>query len=439
MKILFLTSSIEEKARGIGVILKALINAAKAEGHEIGLLVGMPNSQAFNKSSTIEAKVEHIQLQHYFREGKDSFHYLIHGGLRKRNLLAAGLRLEVFRPKLIKINPKYLSADAGLEKNLNFVVRSPYFYQFLIRGYPQLLRFVIGRVVRKYKIDMVICASPTVLRSRDVGRAKLVHFVHDVMPLELVETPPDNNAPNRSAREFHSTVTHSDLVLTNSQDTASKVREVNPKANVQVLYGTVSSPSQDILPTAIMEKLGLQPKRFLLFTSVIEKRKNIEKLLEAFAAIAPGLNMPLVLVGDSGYGAKEIQAKYRSLPLEVREKVIFTGYISEADKYTLFKNALVFVFPSIYEGIGLVIIEAMANDLPVITSRRGALPEAGGEAAYYVEDPYNVTEIAQAIMKVASDPSLREQMIRKGREQVDKFSQAKFNQRFQTALATLKR
>ncbi len=437
MKILFVSPDIEEKARGINFILKSLVKAAEAEGHEVGLLVGYPDGQAFEKSAQINNKVEHIYLQHYLREGRSSFRYIIPGGYSRRNIAKTILRTDFFKTKEVKVNTDYLSGSSGLEKQLNFFIRSPFFYQFLVRNYVRTSRMLIKRLVKKHKIDLVICASPTVIRSSDVGSAKLAHFVHDVMPFELIEAPPDNDTPNRYAHQFYSSVTNSDLLMANSEDTAGKIKEVNPEANVHVLYGTASSPPKDVPQTSILQNMDLRSKRYLLFTSTLEKRKNIENLLDGYSMIASKINMPLVLVGGPGYGFEDIEAKFRSLSPEVRNNVRFTGYVSEADKYTLFKNAMMFVFPSVYEGIGLVIFEAMLNDLPVITSNRGALPEAGGDAAFYVEDPYNPKEIADAIVKVANDAKLREDMVAKGHKVVSKFTLEKFEARFNKALESI--
>ncbi len=437
MRILFISPEIEEKSRGIGVILKSLIASAKADGHEVGLLVGYPDGDVFDKTESIEAKIEHLHLQHYLKEGRSSFRYILPGGYSKRNILKEALKFSVFRTKKTDINPEYLSGNPGMLNNIDFAVRSPFIYQFMVRNHSHFTRFMVKKVARKYDVDLVISAAPTILRSKDVGKTKLAHFVHDVMPIELVEAPPDNNTPNKYAKQFFTTATKSDLLMTNSEDTARKVTEINPSANVHVLYGTASSKSDDVPGSSILENKNLKPQKYLLFASTLEKRKNVENLFEAYALVAEQIHMPLVLVGAKGYGFDDIVEKYHSLPDHVKDNIIFTGYIPEADKYALFENAFAFVFPSIYEGIGLVIFEAMLSNIPVITSSRGALPEAGGNAALYVDDPYDPAEIADKILELYKSPKLRREMVKKGQKVVKKFTAEKFEERFSKAIKSL--
>lgn len=436
MRILFISPDIEEKARGINMILKSLIDSAKNNGHEVGMIVGYPNGSAFAKSEIISEKLEHLQAQHYIREGKDSFKYINNAGINRKAILKAALNLSVFKPKTIHINQTYLSGHKGMLNNIDFLVRSPYFYQFLVFGNRFIAQSLIKRIVKRNKVDLIIFASPSTISTRGLP-CKVAHFVHDTMPIEIVETPPDNNTPARYARQFYSTCVSSDVIFTNSKDTASKVLEVNPDANVHVLYGTASSRKEEVETSNILESKGLKPQKYLLFTSTVEKRKNVSNLLSAYTIIAEKINMPLIIVGGRGYGFDEIYSQYEGMSEKLRKKIMFLGYVSEADKYALYNNAFAFVFPSVYEGIGLMLIEAMQAGLPVITSRRGALPEAGGDAALYVKNPYDPSEIANAIMTLYNDPALVKSMIEKGYKQQKNFTYEKFAARFAKAIATI--
>ena len=160
--------------------------------------------------------------------------------------------------------------------------------------------------------------------------------------------------------------------------------------------------------------------------------------MEAYSMIAENLNMPLVIVGGPGYGIEEISAKYHSLPQNIRKQIIFTGFVTEQDKFTLLKNANALVFPSFYEGLGLPVIEAMACGIPVLTSQKGALVEAGGEAALYVDNPYNVSEISSKLVEIATNTALREKMVTLGYKQAEKFTQGAFNVRMKKVISELK-
>jgi glycosyltransferase involved in cell wall biosynthesis len=204
------------------------------------------------------------------------------------------------------------------------------------------------------------------------------------------------------------------------------------------LYGTASSKADQFTDISFLTRKGLVKDKFLLFISVLEKRKNIERLMDAFMAAYPKLQIPLVIVGGKGYGYKDIVKHHKDLPEEIRKNVILAGYVSETDKYALLNNARAFVWPTLYEGIGLPVVEAFASNLPVLTSRRGALEEAGGDAALYIENPYDVEEIRDGIIRIAEDEKLRKTLQTHMPDQVAKFTPEKFNSRFKQAIDGLK-
>jgi glycosyltransferase involved in cell wall biosynthesis len=436
MKILFVTPEFEEKGRGIGFILKNLIAAAKADGHEVGILVGYPD-KSFKKSQLLDEKIDHLYLQHYIRDGRESFKYMLPGGFRRRNLVKILAGRSYLKSHYFDVKQEYFSDDPGILKHVDFAVKIPYCYQFILHGMPNVPYRALHKAIRKNNIDLVITGSPMDLDHKVVRPAKIAQFVHDVMPLELLETPADNDTPRRYAHQIHTAANTSDLILANSEDTASKVREINPKANVQVVYGSVSSKASEITESAILHRNGLREGKYLLFISVLEKRKNLERLFDAYSMALPDINMPLVIVGAPGFGFKDIYESYESLDDHVKSNIIFTGYVSESDKYTLLNHASALVWPSIYEGIGLPLIEALASGLPVLTSNRGALPEAGGKAALYVENPYDVKEISAKIKQIVHDKKLRDELTSHAAEQVAKFTPEKFHARVAKALTSI--
>lgn len=130
-------------------------------------------------------------------------------------------------------------------------------------------------------------------------------------------------------------------------------------------------------------------------------------------------DLQLVIVGKRGWLYEEILAKPKEL--EIEDRVTFLENINDEELALFYKNALCYVLPSLYEGFGLPVLEAMQRGCPVITSNISSLPEAGGEAALYV-DPKNVSDIAKKIEQLAVDEKLRKQLKEKGFEQVKKFS-----------------
>ena len=435
MKILFISTEFEEQARGITGIIKAMIAAAKEDGHEVGALVGYPKAGQ-KKNQLLDQKVEHIYLQHYFETGKKN---IFPTNLRsKKNQLKIIAGRDYLSHTEFPINHSLIQKQSNLANKLDFVIKIPFVYHFINHGLGSIAKRTIKKAVKKYNIDLVITGAPMELSQKEVAPARLIQFVHDTMPIDMLETPADNQTPDRFARQLYSAVSNSDMVFTNSSDTTARVHELNPDVPAHILYGIASSKAQQFKDTAYLSRKGLEKDNYLVFVSVIEKRKNVEVLLDAYMKARPKIgNMPLVLVGAKGFGYKEIMEHYSDLPPEVQKDIIFTGFISESDKYALLNNARAFVFPSLYEGLGLPIVEAFSSNLPVLTSNKGALPEAGGKAALYVEDPYDTDEVAEKIIQIANDKKTREELQKHQQEQIDKFTAKKFNDRFKKALKEL--
>ncbi len=161
---------------------------------------------------------------------------------------------------------------------------------------------------------------------------------------------------------------------------------------------------------SVREKYSL-PAQFLLFIGTIEPRKNIERVIESFASIADRIPHHLVIAGRKGWKYLDV---FRTVNrLQLRSRVHFTGRIEEPDVDALYALADIFVWPSLYEGFGLPVIEAMACGVPVVTSNTSSLPEVAGNAALTV-DPVSTDEIAQAIMRILNDAPLRGELIARG-------------------------
>ena len=199
---------------------------------------------------------------------------------------------------------------------------------------------------------------------------------------------------------------------------------------VEVIYPGIKSetrnPKSETNMEELRKKFGIKDK-FILFVGTLQPRKNIAKLIEAFSKLDS--NLQLVIVGKKGWQYEEILSAPKKF--DVENRVLFVQDASDEDLPALYKNAEFFILPSLYEGFGLPVLEAMSNDCPVITSNVSSLPEAGGDAALYV-DPQNTEDITKKMQKLLDDKDLREELVKKGREQVKKFSWEK------TARETLK-
>jgi glycosyltransferase involved in cell wall biosynthesis len=163
---------------------------------------------------------------------------------------------------------------------------------------------------------------------------------------------------------------------------------------------------------------------YLLYIGTLHPRKNLARLIEAFHLACQALPastraLKLVIAGQRGWLYDEIFARVKSLGLE--RQLLFPGYIAAEDKPALLSGALAYLFPSLYEGFGLPVLEAMACATPVLTSNVSSLPEVAGEAALLV-DPRRVEEIAAGLIQLISQAELRQHLVERGLRQVQKFS-----------------
>jgi glycosyltransferase involved in cell wall biosynthesis len=196
-----------------------------------------------------------------------------------------------------------------------------------------------------------------------------------------------------------------------------------PPDKVVVVYnGVTEAFSPAPAPQAVEQarQLGL-PERYILYVGTLEPRKNLVRLLDAYAALrrrsadAP----PLVIAGGKGWYYEEIERRVDELDLG--QQVIFPGFVPAEDLPWLYRGAALFVYPSIFEGFGLPVLEAMACGAPVITSTVSSLPEVAGDAALLV-DPEDTEGLADAMHRALCEPGLAEALRAAGIERARRFS-----------------
>jgi len=165
------------------------------------------------------------------------------------------------------------------------------------------------------------------------------------------------------------------------------------------------------------------PENYAITVGAIEPRKNLPRLLRAIDLLShtqPSFrDMKLLHVGPAGWLSDEVGATISALRLE--QRVRFLGYVPIEDLVALYQLARVSVYPSLFEGFGLPVLEAMASGCPVVTSNCSSLPEVAGDAAILV-DPTSVDSIAEGLARVWEDDRLRGDMIARGRRRATRFT-----------------
>jgi glycosyltransferase involved in cell wall biosynthesis len=195
-----------------------------------------------------------------------------------------------------------------------------------------------------------------------------------------------------------------------------------PAENIDVAAPGYDSSAYRPLPpeqvAAFKESRNL-PERFWLFVGTLEPRKNLLMLLEAYAALPPSERLPLVLAGGKGWAYKPIFSSIQGYKLV--SDVRLPGYLPVEELPLWYNSAELFVYPSVYEGFGLPVLEAMACGTPVMVSDASSLPEVVGEAGICLP-PQDATAWTEALRKAAGDAAWSQGAFARGREQAAQFS-----------------
>jgi glycosyltransferase involved in cell wall biosynthesis len=290
-------------------------------------------------------------------------------------------------------------------------------------------QITLPRQVRRDRLDVLHCPGNTGPLA-GIGGARLVLTVFDVMfllPREVLPAP--TTAYQRLGRMYRRwnvprAAGRASRVVTISQHARDDVIRVLglPAGMVEVIE-TGPGPEFRRLPDtapaeAFLVRHGIR-KPYVLGLAAADPRKNVAALLRAFARVKSAApDHQLVLGGCGPRDSRRWQAEANRL--DIATDVVFPGFVSQDDLVALYNLADVFVFPSLYEGFGLPVTEAMACGAPVIASCRGAIPEAAGGAAVLIEP--SVERLASALIEVLQDRDLRAALRRRGQDRVSGYS-----------------
>lgn len=233
------------------------------------------------------------------------------------------------------------------------------------------------------------------------ARRQVVTF-HDLFVLTSEYSTPEFRA--RFSVQARAAAARADLVIAVSEFTASQVADL-----LRVGRDRIRVVGHGVHPSGEPPPPPDSRRKWILHVGAIQARKNIIRLVEAFEHLDP--DWVLVLAGSTGYGGESILARIERSP--ARERIQVTGYLTDAQLEEFYRRAAILAFPSLGEGFGIPLLEAMAYGLPVLTSNRSALPEVAADAAVLV-NPERVEEITDALRLLIGDTRLRGQLIERG-------------------------
>lgn len=245
----------------------------------------------------------------------------------------------------------------------------------------------------------------------DARARRTVSTFHDLFVMTSEYSSPEFRA--RFTEQARSAAEKSDVIIAVSQFTAGEVERLLSvaKDRIRVIHHGVRPVDQPIPAASEREEL-------VLCVGAIQKRKNVARLVEAFERLPKSWRLALAGAPD-GYGAAEELRAVEESPR--RTDIDVLGYVSTEALASLYRRAGIFAFPSLDEGFGMPVLEAMSNGAPVVTSQSSALPEVAGDAAILV-DPFDGEAIAEALVRLAGDPDLRDDLARRGIERARGFT-----------------
>lgn len=258
-------------------------------------------------------------------------------------------------------------------------------------------------------------------------RAKLVVTIHDLSFMLFPDFHTEENKTLLMKNLIYINSRPDKIICDSKQTKKDLIRFFHvPEEKIKVIYlgvdhvfsDHISEEKKDII-LAKHDLIGLD---YILTVASIEPRKNFERIIKVFAEIVKDRkynNLFLVCAGGAGWKNETIYSLVREKGLE--EKVKFLGFVEETDLPVIYNRAKFFMYPSVYEGFGLPVLEAMASRVPVLTSNVSSLPEVAGDAAIMV-DPYNEKEIYRASINLLENEKLRKELQAKGVERSNLFT-----------------
>jgi glycosyltransferase involved in cell wall biosynthesis len=307
-------------------------------------------------------------------------------------------------------------------------------------------RFTPLRLGHEIKTDVMHWTAPMPLFEPRIAN---VYTLHDMIPLRLPYTTLDNK---RAYYDMCKTIAkRADRIFTVSEHSRADIIRLLGVSEDRVVntYQSVDVPqrlmerSQEEIALELEGVFRLEHQKYFLYFGAMEPKKNLPRVVEAY--ISSGVTAPLVIVGPAWLNSAQKErmkrkgSDFRALPehlTDTSDRIKFFEYLPFHSLVTLVQGARALLFPSLFEGFGLPVLEAMQLGTPVLTSNTGSLPEIAGNASLMV-DPYDIDAIRRGIQTLDADTDLREELTDRGRRRATLFSVEHYRQRLQAAYASL--
>ncbi len=277
----------------------------------------------------------------------------------------------------------------------------------------------IARPFNGHGLDIIHIPHFNVPLGTGKGNGKLVVTIHDLIYTKFPEYLPYIKR-NMAKFLIRRAIKKADAIISVSENTKKDILEISPHARqkTEVVYEAADPAFKVLSDRSKLDRVRSEyniPDHMMLFVGSLKKHKNIERLIDAWNKARRVSGCSLVIIGRYHKQDADILRKIQG------SGIIYLGEVPAGDIVALYNLAEVLVFPSLYEGFGLPVLEAFASGVPVAVSNASSLPEVTGNAGVMF-DPYDTDDICDKICKISGDKALRLDLIEKGRERVKEFS-----------------
>jgi glycosyltransferase involved in cell wall biosynthesis len=312
-------------------------------------------------------------------------------------------------------DPQFIFGKNVIPEIVSPQARHPFLYYIWFN-------YSIVRIINKHKADIFL--SPDGLLSTNLTKIPSIPVIHDI---NFHHHPMDVPFFMRHYYRYYfpKYAKLASRIITVSEYSKNDISNTyNVDSNlIDVAYngaGNDFQPQTESIKFEIKKEFS-NNQDFFLYVGNLLPRKNLARVIKAFSLFKKSGNssIKLLIVGDINLLSSEMDEAYKNS--DFKNDIYFTGRISQDKLVKVMGSAKALVFASCFEGFGIPIVEAMYADVPVITSNTTSMPEVAGDAALFV-DPYSIDSIANAMVKMDSDPALRLSLIEKGRLQREKFT-----------------
>ncbi len=413
-----------KKGSGIKTYGMTLLDAYESMGYDVGILLD---------NNFVTGKVKLLDEVNLFDQEEvkpvSMFNNIWIQRLKALSYIIRKRKSHSVVPKITEPDPEnYLSHVGG--KKFQYIENIADVYHTANRLFAATKK--ITRIKLDKNPDIFHLTTPWPIK---IPGVKTVVTIHDLIPLKVPFTTLDMK--DHFYHLFKWATETADLILSVSEHTKQDIMEIYgvPEEKIKVTYQSYKGRDVEVSmddATVYLNSKKLVAEKYILFVGNIEPKKNIKQLIKAFAYIKKGYK--LAIVGHKAWMSKTQLNGLKSY-LKRREYVML-DYVTEEELAMLYSNAFCMVFPSLYEGFGLPVLEAMQNGCPVICSDRSSLPEVGGDAVLYV-NPYKYSDIRVQLDKLINSPKLRLEMIEKGKQRVEFFSPENYTKRLEDAYKSL--